>query len=88
MGDKSVNNVISGKSVIGTIMAHPPAKDTYFLALAGMVQWIEHQPKCHWFDSQSGYMPGLWARSPVGALKRQPHIDVFLPLRLPPFPYL
>ena len=27
-------------------------------------------------------MPGLWARSPVGALKRQPHIDVSLPLSL------
>ena len=64
-------------------------------ALAGVAQWIEHwtENQSHQFDSQSGHMPGLWARSPLcvcgrGALKRQPHIDVSLLLFLPPFPSL
>ena len=39
-------------------------------------------------NSQSKHMPGLQARSPVGACERQPHIDVSLPLFLPPFPSL
>ena len=37
--------------------------------LAGVAQWTEHQPeneKGHRFDSQSGHMLGLWARSQVG----------------------
>ena len=38
------------------------------------------------FDSQSGHMPGLQARSPVGVCERQPHTDVSLPLFLLPFP--
>ena len=41
----------------------------YALALAGVAQWIECWPaeaRGCWFDSQSGHMPGLWARSPVG----------------------
>ena len=42
------------------------------------------QTKGHQFNSQSGDMPGLWARSPVGgARERQPHIDVSLPFSLP-----
>ena len=36
-------------------------------ALAGVAQWTEHgKPKGCRFDSQSGYMPELQARSPVG----------------------
>ena len=34
-------------------------------ALAGVAQWIERwtaKPKGRRFDSQSGHMPGLWAR--------------------------
>ena len=27
------------------------------------------KPKCHQFDSQSGHMPVLWARSPVGSMQ-------------------
>ena len=27
---------------------------------------LECEAKGHWFDSQSGHMPGLWAGSPVG----------------------
>ena len=26
---------------------------------------LDCKPKGHWFDSQSGLMPGWWARSPV-----------------------
>ena len=32
------------------------------------------------FDSQSGHMPGLWARSPVGGHMRGNHTLMFLPL--------
>ena len=39
------------------------------LVLAGVAQWIEYQPACEpkgrQINSQSGHMPGLWARSPV-----------------------
>ena len=37
-------------------------------ALAGVAQWIEHelQTKGRQFHTQSGHVPGLWARSPVG----------------------
>ena len=41
-------------------------------ALAGVAQWIECQacePKGGWLDSQSGPMPGLQARSPVGGAR-------------------
>ena len=39
--------------------------------LAGVAQWIEHQPADQKVasDSQSGHMPGLWARSPVGGVR-------------------
>ena len=51
----------------------------------GSVDWAwACEPKGCWFDSQSGHTPGLWARSPVGTRERQPHIDVSLPLFLPP----
>ena len=39
------------------------------------------EPKDCQFNSQSGHMPGLQARSPVGSV--QPHTDVPLPLFLP-----
>ena len=54
----------------------------------GSVDWASScEPKGRWFHSQSGHMPGLWARSPVGgACLRQLHIDVSLNLFLPPFP--
>ena len=33
----------------------------------GSVEWVPAcKPKGHWFDSQSGHMPRLWARSLVG----------------------
>ena len=40
------------------------------IALAGVAQWIEHGPmnQSYRFNSQSGHMPGLWARSPVGGM--------------------
>ena len=48
--------------------------------MAGVAQWIEHQPV------NQGHMPGLGARFPVcGGTERQPHVDVSLPLFLPPF---
>ena len=40
---------------------------------------VDRAPACelkgHWFDSQSGHMPGLRARSPVGGV-REATIDV------------
>ena len=33
------------------------------------VDWARsYEPKSYWFNSQSGHMPGLWARSPVGGM--------------------
>ena len=40
-------------------------------ALAGVAQWIGVlvcEPKGCRFDYQSGHMPGLWARSPIGGV--------------------
>ena len=34
--------------------------------LAVVAQWIECWPANHWLGSQSGHMPGLQAKSPVG----------------------
>ena len=45
---------------------------------------IACKPKGCQFDSQSGHIPGLQARSLWGACERQPHIEV----SLPPFPSL
>ena len=39
------------------------------------------EPMGHWFGSQSGHMPGMQAKSPVGGTQ-----DVSLPLFLPPLP--
>ena len=39
-------------------------KSLHNLALTGVAQWIKCRP-AHWFDSQSGHVPGLQARSPV-----------------------
>ena len=57
----------------------------------GSVGWASsHKAKGHRFDSQSGHMQGLWVRYPVGVLLRGnqsmffSHIDVSLPLFLPP----
>ena len=64
------------------------------IALAALAQWVEHQPgnqTHHWVDSQSGYMPGLWARSAVGGVWKATdqcfsHTSMFLSLS--PFPSL
>ena len=47
------------------------------------VGWaLAYEPKGHWFDSQSGHMPGLLARPgkphvpPQEGCERQPHVDV------------
>ena len=61
----------------------------------GSVDWAPAcEPKGRQFDSQSGHMPGLLARSPVAGCVRGnpwmnlPHIAVSHPLSLPPFPSL
>ena len=54
-------------------------------ALADEDQWIEHGPvnqRGHWSNSQSGYMPGLQARSPVGGVGEATTQSCF-PLFLP-----
>ena len=40
------------------------------MALAGVAQWIECGPQTKGlqFNSQSGHMPGLQARSPAGGM--------------------
>ena len=51
----------------------------------GSVDWAPAcEPKGPWFDSQSGHIPGLQARSPWwGVHERQPHW-CFFPSLLPP----
>ena len=52
----------------------------------GSVDWVlACEPKCCWFDSQSGHMPGLWARSPVGHV-RSNYTLMFLSLFPSPLP--
>ena len=59
----------------------------------GPVDWAPACiPECHRFDSQSGHMPALWARSQLEMCQRQP-INVSLtygclPLFFSPFPSL
>ena len=46
----------------------------------GSMDWAPAcKPKGHWFNSMSGHMPGLRARSPAGSRDRQPHIEGFSP---------
>ena len=64
---------------------------------ASVAQWVGCRPrkvKGQQFDSQSGRMPGLGVQSLAGAhaggtwVMLLSHIDVSLPLWLPPFPSL
>ena len=52
-------------------------------ALAGVAQWIDKA--CEPKGPQSGHM-GCKPGPQQGAHERQPHIDISLPLLLPPFP--
>ena len=53
----------------------------------GSVDWVQAcEPKGRWFDSQSGHMPGLQARSPVGGTKEATTHWCFSPSLSPPFP--
>ena len=58
-------------------------KKKYTMALAGMVQWIEHQPANQRVASS---IPRQGTCLCCRAHERQPHIDVSLPVFLPPFP--
>ena len=59
------------------------------LALAGVGQWIERRPAnqsvARWIPSQ-GTCLGCGSGPQLRVCERQPHIDVSLPLFLPPFP--
>ena len=60
-------------------------------ALAGVAQWIEHRPlnqRVAGLISSQGTCLGCGPGPQLGALKRQPHIDVSLPLFIPPLPFL
>ena len=55
----------------------------------GSVDWVlACKPKGVQFDSQSGHMPGLWARSPVGGTWEATTHWCFSPTLYPPFPSL
>ena len=58
-------------------------------ALAGVAQWIECWPANQRVTGSipsQGTCLGCRPSHQLGAHKRQPHIDVSLPLFLPPFP--
>ena len=53
------------------------------------VDWaLACEPKGRQFDSQSGHMPGLRARSPVRGVQEATTRWCFFPVILPPFPSL
>ena len=54
------------------------------LAWCGSVDW---EPKGHRFDSQSGHMPGLRARSPVGGVWEATTHRCFSPSLSPSLPF-
>ena len=61
---------------------------TGVLALAGVAQWIEQWPenqKVIRLTPNQGTCLGCGPGPQLGAHERQPHIDVSLPLFLPPF---
>ena len=60
-------------------------------ALAGVAEWIECQPvnqKVISSISSQGTCLGCGPGPKLGVHERQPHIDAFLSLFLPPFPSL
>ena len=60
-------------------------------ALAGVAQWIERWPmnqRVAGLIPSPGTCLGCGPSPQEGVNKRQPHIDVSLPLFLPPFPSL
>ena len=66
-------------------------KKKQYTALAGVAQWIEHQPENQRVAGSvpsQGTCPGCGPGPQEGVCERQPHIDVFLPLFLPPSPSL
>ena len=53
----------------------------------GSVDWaLACKPKGHWFNSQSGHMPGLQARSPVGGVREATTRGCFSPSLSPSLP--
>ena len=63
----------------------------HWLALAGVAQWIEHQPVNQRVTSSvpsQGTCLGCGPGPQLGSHKKQSHIDVSLPLFLLPFPLL
>ena len=60
----------------------------FYLGWRGSVDWVPAcEPKGHWFYSQSGHMPGLQARSPVGGMGEATTHECFSPYFVP-FPSL
>ena len=68
--------------------------DFHHVFRCGSVSWaLSPKPKGRRFDSQSGHMSGLWARSPVGGEQEEATqcfslTSMFLLPFLPPFPSL
>ena len=68
----------------------PHKKRQFGSGWCGSVDWVQAcEPKGCWFDSQSGHMPGLLARSPVGGMRKattpwcfSPHLSPSLSLSL------
>ena len=52
--------------------------------LCGSVDWAPAcEPKGRQFDSQSGHVPGLWSRSPIGGIREATTLLMFLSLPSP-----
>ena len=68
-----INLAMKMKWIVSKKYKHSP--DWY-----GSLAWaLSYKPKGHWFDSWSGYMPGLWAKLPFGIVGEATDlINVFL----------
>ena len=67
------------------------ADKNFALALAGVTQWTERRPanqRCAGSIPSQGTCLGCRPGPQLGVCERQPHIDVSLPLFLPPFPFI
>ena len=68
--------------LLHSLLLNKEYKDS--LGWCGSGDWAPAcEPKGHQFNSQSGHMPVLWARSPVGGMQEATNIDISLPLFLP-----
>ena len=80
---KGISQPLERQTFLKQDIKSPNHKRRYCPDWYGSVDWAPAcKPKGHRFDSQSGYIPGLRARFPVGVCEWQPHINITLSVSL------